>query len=82
MGKGEKRERGESRKSGRGIQLRSHCKTDNDVRQLFISCMVPYMGSSVSALLTVKLNVSDPVVTLYKVLEALLTMGLGGQGTS
>ena len=44
--------------------------------------MVPYMGSPVSALLTVKLNVSDPVVTLYKVLEALLTMGLGGQGTS
>ena len=34
-----------------------------------------------SALLTVKLNVSDPVVTLYKVLEALLTMGLGDQGT-
>ena len=44
--------------------------------------LVPYMGCPVSALLTVKLNVSDPVVTLYKVLEALLTMGLGGQGTS
>ena len=33
MGKGEKRERGESRKSGRGKQLRSHCNTDTDVRQ-------------------------------------------------
>ena len=40
------------------------------------------MGNPVSALLTVKLNVSDPVVTLYSVFETLLTMGLVGQGTS
>ena len=43
---------------------------------------LPYMGSPVSSLLTVKLNVSDPVVTLYSVFETLLTMGLVGQGTS
>ena len=43
---------------------------------------VPYMGDPVSSLLTVKLNVSDPVVTLYRVFETLLVMGLGGQGTS
>ena len=61
--------------------LHSHGSTNNEINASFY-IMVPYMGSPVSALLTVKLNVSDPVVTLYKVLEALLTMGLGGQGTS
>ena len=37
VGKEEKRERGESGKSGRGKQFFSHGNTNSDVRQLFTS---------------------------------------------
>lgn len=42
-----------------------------------------YMGKAVApVLLTEKLNVSVPMLTLYSVSEALSTTALGGQGTS